>query len=399
MRLSGIALALTGAAVAFWVGKSEADLLLYPAGLAAMGLVVVCLLVVIAATFFVWDSVHDAPSSVPEQLETSHAQPTGFRFRWLAYWPLVEARMTWDEPERVEVALETSGRWVDEVVTPRERGRHARVVRRFTIEDVFGLCSISFPVAYNQSMRILPATAVAGADIASAQSFGDAFSHPAGRAEGDLIEMRGYGPGDPLRHILWKTFARTRRLLVRMPERAVAPRPITVSFLVAGPGDEATAATARLYLEKGLFGPDFVFSADGAEKPTSETHQALDQIVDSIRARGHGAEGIEALAGQVEAARLASCVVFAPPIDGPWRERVSAFAHRLPTPPTIVIGVDGTDEFDPKRTLSQRARHWILRGPPETPPTSAAALQALRVALEAEGLRVQILHRGSGEMM
>ena len=64
--------------------------------------------------------------------------------------------------------------------------------------------------------------------------------------------------GDPLRHILWKTFARTRRLLVRMPERAIAPQPITVAFLVAGEHDEPTASAARLYLERGLVGKFFL---------------------------------------------------------------------------------------------------------------------------------------------
>jgi hypothetical protein len=400
VRVSGLALAAVGALVAWKVGKTEADFLLYPAGLAAIGLVAINLAAVACGTFFVWESVRDADPAIPDELETNHPQRTGFRFRWLAYWPLVEARMVWDEPEEVEVKLDASSRWAEEIVRPRQRGRHARVIRRFTIEDVFGLCSFSFRVTYVHSVRVLPATAVAGAEIATAQSYGDAFSHPTGRAEGDLIEMRGYGPGDPMRFILWKTFARTRRLLVRMPERSVAPKPITVSFMVAGPGDEPTAATARLYLEKKLFGPDFVFSADGAEKPTSEVYEALEQIVDSVRARSRSAEGIEALAAQVDPARLASCVVFAPPVDGAWRERVSAFARKLPTPPTIVIGVDATDEEDLKQpALRRRVHHWLWRRDDDTPPLSAARLTALRAALEAEGLRVQVLHRGTGAML
>src|SRR4029079_3371216 len=98
-----------------------------------------------------------------------------------------------------------------------------------------------------------------------------AFSHPAGRQDGDLVEMRNYGVGDPMRHILWKTIARTHRPLVRTPERAIAPAPITVAFLVAGAADEPTAATARLYLERGMFGPDFLFAADGPAPPPHGT--------------------------------------------------------------------------------------------------------------------------------
>ena len=67
------------------------------------------------------------------------------------------------------------------------------------------------------------------AELAAGRASGDAVSHPAGRQEGELIEMRRYGPGDPLRHVLWKTYARTRRLLVRMHERAISPRPTTAA--------------------------------------------------------------------------------------------------------------------------------------------------------------------------
>src|SRR5206468_1000700 len=114
---------------------------------------------------------------------------------------------------------------------------------------------------------------------------------------------------------------------VRMPERAIAPQPITVAFMVAGACDEPTAATARLYLEKGMFGSDFLFSADGSGRPTRHTHEAIDQIIDSIGSRGDGAASLDQLAGQVESARLASAVVFAPPVDGPWRDRVAAFSR------------------------------------------------------------------------
>jgi Protein of unknown function DUF58 len=394
VRLPGLALAAAGTAVAWWVGKERVDYLLYPAGLAAAGLVGVAALGVLAAAFVLWRSLRQLPAGLPDALETTHATKTAFRFRRLRAWPLVEVRMAWESPTEVAVALVADGAAYEEVVTPRARGRHPEVTRRFVVEDIFGLCSFTFRRTWVTPIRILPAMAVAGAELAAAHSHGDAFSHPSGRAEGDLVEMRRYAHGDSMRHILWKTFARTRRLLVRMPERALAPKPITVAFLVAGAEDDATAATARLYLERGLFGPDFVFSADGAAKPTSQPHEAIDQIVDSGSQRDHGGHSLEALAAQVEAARLTSCVVFVPPVDGPWRERVTAFTRRLPAAPTVVIGVEGSLETHRPGLL----RRVFLR-PDEPPNPVGAALPKLRAALEADGLRVQVLHRTSGALL
>ena len=87
-------------------------------------------------------------------------------------------------------------------------------------------------------------------------------------------------------------------------------------------------------------------------------------------------------------------MVFVPPVDGPWRERVTAFSRRLPSAPTVVIGVEGSLE----ETRPGFLRRVFLR--PAAPPNQVvAALPKLRAALEAEGLRVQVLHRSSGALL
>ncbi len=64
-----------------------------------------------------------------------------------------------------------------------------------------------------------------------------------------------------------------------------------VAGAVAAPGDEPSASTARLFLEQGLLGQDFVFAADGAPRPTSSAAEALEQV---IRSRAHrGAQGAD----------------------------------------------------------------------------------------------------------
>ena len=391
VRLPGLALAALGLAVAMYVGKDQSDYLLYPAGIAAVGLVVLCLIVTLLASLVLRLSLRGAAAGAPDSLETTVPVHTGFRIKRLGGWPLVEIRMRWEEPEGMDVALEPHGRWLEEVITAGERGRHPRLQRVFTVEDVFGLTGTTFRKRWLHPLRVVTATATASGELAMTFGQGDAFSHPSGRAEGDMVEMRAYGHGDPLRYVLWKTFARTRRLLVRMPERSISPRPITVAFLVAGAGDEPTAATARLYLERGLLGPDFLFSADGAARPTAKTGEAVEQIVDSIRSRHDGAVSLPALAAQVEPARLGACVVFVPPVDGPWRERVLAFARRLPSPPTVVIGVEGAaPEAKP------RLRRWLVRNPQAA---TTNGVRHLRATLENEGMRVQVLHRQTGQVL
>ena len=63
---------------------------------------------------------------------------------------------------------------------------------------------------------------------------GEEFPHPMGLEDGDRVELRRYVPGDSARFIHWKVFGRTRKLMVRVPERALSRARRTVAYLVAG---------------------------------------------------------------------------------------------------------------------------------------------------------------------
>ena len=397
VRPRGVLLAGAGAWLAFRIGEREADLVLYPAGIAAIALVAVCALCVAAAALRLRLALRGTSAGIPLALETGSATRTDFVLRWLRAWPLVEARVAWDRPADVDVALEREPGGLREVVTARARGRHDQLVRRFTIEDTFGLCAIAFAVRWPVALRVLPAAAPAAPELVAGFGAGDAFSHPSGRAEGDLVEMRAYGHGDSMRHILWKVFARSRRLLVRLPERAIAPAPTTCAFLVAGPGDEPTCGVARLYLESARLGTDFVFCADGCAAPTRDRDAALDQIVDSSAAVGDSGSALDRHAAQIDPVRLSACVVFAPALDGTWRDRVVAFARRSAAAPTIIIGVDGALPGAPRSRLAR-----LLTRAPAPLALDARAytqIETLRAALESSGLRVQVVHRTHGTVV
>ena len=386
IRLRGLVLGAAGAYLAFAYGAREADYVLYAAGIVAMALVALCMVCVLLAALRVRLALRHVDAGIATELETGRETHTEFLFRWLGAWPLVDARIAW--PGVAHVALDGQR----EVVTPHARGRHERLIRRFTIEDMFGLCAVSFSVGWTVAYRVVPASAATGPELVAGYRSGDAFSHPSGRAEGDLVEMRAYGHGDSMRHILWKTFARSRRLLVRMPERAIAPSPTTCAVLITGPGDEPTCGVARFYLERGHFGTDFVFFADGCAGAAQTVDAAIDQIVDSAKAASTALDHAE----QLDPTRLAACVLFAPAIDGPWRDRVVAFARRIGASPTVIIGVDGNPT---ERTRSLAARLITADPPLDVDAQAYARIATLREALESEGLRVQLVHRTQGTIV
>ena len=221
---------------------------------------------------------------------------------------------------------------------------------------------------------------------------GDTYSHPSGAEEGDLVETRRYGPGDPCRLILWKTYARTRRLLVRVPERALAPARNVVAYLVAGDGDEPTASIAREFIEAA--GIDVVFQADGAERAARDREEGLEQLVDSVEHRSRGAEGLEPLLATLGRERLDGCVLFVPGRMGAWFERVRWFVAGLSVRPTLVTSVDGTVEEGRPGPLSR-----LLHRRPTAGGASLEGLPELYDALSGLGGTVLVVHSPTGRLL
>jgi hypothetical protein len=224
-------------------------------------------------------------------------------------------------------------------------------------------------------------------------SAGEGFSHPSGEPVGELIEMRRYGAGDSMRHILWKTFARTRRLLVRTPERAILPQPSSAAYLVSGPGDEAVASTARYFVEAGMLGKDAIFSAEGAVGPAQHDEEALDQIIASAAYKDQGGQGLTAFSRQVGLQQLGNCVLFAPSSPGAWVGRVAQFARTLPQKATVIIAIDSSLE---SRQPSRWAR-WIWGAPTST--SAARDLPELVDELARTGLDVRVVHTPTGHVL
>jgi len=390
----GAGVALLGFWLSQRVGRHKLDQVLYSAGLLALALVALAVLGVLLGALVLWPQLRRATRRQPElDLETGMTGSTGLELSSLRIWPLLELRLVWEEPEAVLVTLTPRLRGAEETVRPLLRGEASQVVRRFILCDIFGFARLGLASRSPARVRVSPRRARLTAHVTQRFLGGDALSWPSGPAEGELIEMRRYVHGDPLRHVLWKAFARTRKLLVRTPERAITPLPSAIAYFVPGLEDEPVASAARYFVEEGLLGQGFLFAAEGAAEPTGDSAQALEQIIRSVRYRRQGGEGLNGFLARLEEGRRRSCLFFVPPVAGPWLDRVALAARQAPGA-RVITAVDGS--LGPGAAPGWR--RWLFAEAEDGEAARRALGKVLRRLILA-GFEVHVLHRPSGELL
>ena len=168
---------------------------------------------------------------------------------------------------------------IDNITFPH-RGIWKISALHLTIADTLGLSAISWTIPISGMCEILPPINPIRPlpIIASSTREGDDTSFVAERT-GDLFDTKQYDPSDGVKRILWKSYARSRTLIVRRPEPAQIPDGEVAIFLVANNRQDFVAGAAESYIEflhrnnvKVLFG------GAGSEIPnyfTSETEKIL----------------------------------------------------------------------------------------------------------------------------
>jgi hypothetical protein len=393
---SGLVVAASLAALIKWVALPKQDRVLL--ALALCGLVFEALSLLMVVTTAVWLRVRPQgnPSGVL-RAEVGVPFRTGHALGLAAWNPLVRIELHWRAPAPARAVLVAEGLRLVEEVTAEHRGDANAVIRRFVVADVLHLARVRFDRSQTCSVAVLPARGPSPRPVVLPQlTNGDQLGHPSGRHEGDLIEMRRYAPGDPLKLVLWKLYGRTGRLLVRTPERALSPSESTLAYFIAGEADEASAGVARGFLETGALGTEVTFSADGATERTRTPGEAVHQVARSVEAREQGAVRLSSFLSDGEAEGIRACVLFAPGRPGHWLDRtVRALAGR-PGPVRVFVGVDGL------RSTATHAglRRWVVRGDRE-PRRSADVGQvgAVVAQLEAAGALVCVVDRVSGRVL
>ncbi|MDH5491195.1 MAG: DUF58 domain-containing protein [Myxococcales bacterium] len=374
------------------------DLVFLVLGYGALGLSLLSLVGMLIGALVVWIRLRRPSPAEPLRLETGRSTPTGFETGSLRWLPLVQMRWEWEQPGGFLVRAEPLAGRVHETIVATERGHHQGLRRRVIVQDAFGLARMALRFDDPRELEVVPHLGALGRmPPLISLSGGDERPHPMGIDDGDRTEMRRYVPGDPARFIHWKAFSRTRKLIVRMPERALSRARRTVAYLVAGPDDESSAAAARAALGSGIFAEQWVFGADGSAAVASRLEEALPLIVRSRSERERGGRGLEPFLMQAERTGPASAILFVPPVPGPWLEKVCAsLAHRRDRS-RVVIGVDGLAP-EPRGGLRALLTRLLIRA--ERPEASSPeALEQVLDALAATRVEVTVLDRVTGKAL
>ncbi len=347
---------------ALWIwGFGEIDLLLLALGATGIAVVVAATGMVAIGAGWLRRGLRRtvAESKGQRRWETGTWLRTGLAVGDWRSVPWIQVDVCWERPSGAEARLVPEDGALIEQVCPEQRWLMPDVLRIWTVKDVFGLAAISVRDVRPLTSWVLPAVGrLREAPIVTALTGADGIPWPSGTPEGDRMEIRRYGPGDSARDVMWNVYARTRQLHVRLRERAVDPSRRLVAYLVAGSGDEASAAAARVALETGGFGDEWTFGADGTPGGQTELVAALEAVA---RSGGHEGEcGVQRFLEDVDLGEDAACVVFVPPRLGPWAGAVAGTMARLPGRVSIVIGVD---RLKPARPTVARWRRFAFERP------------------------------------
>lgn len=415
-----LVLGLCAAALWRW-GFGALDLVVFVFGVA--GVVLFALSTLLIGTSALWlRRKSGGARRTLQTLEAGTPLDTGFRLPALARVPLVKVEWEWVRPDGVECrqVLDDDG-LLREVAVARRRCRVQAVERRFTVRCAFGLSRMAWRSAESADLTILPEVGRLGSmEVLQSISSAEGLPHPSGRPEGDRMEIRRYVPGDSVRHILWKTYARTRTLNVRTPERSVDPSERTVAYLLTGPGDEPAAAAARVALERGLLGEAWLFGCDGSPRGTDRLDEALLQIAasgswrpeeqhagdpsDTDRSAGDPSTGLVRFLESPEVLGERHVVIFAPALPRgqaqgsrdarlpAWTETTLAALGRLGVTADFVLGTDGVSRRGPV-PLWQRL---LWADPDAGDAVSSADLDRLLHHLGRSGFGALLVDRSSG---
>ncbi len=342
-----ITLGLTAYALNVY-GYGAMDLVVFSLAICALTILIFSLFCSVISGIFIQRRIRASLKQLsgsiePIKVEAGYPNETGFRLPALNYFPLVKLtwRITYPDFVETRVRVSTDGQLVEEII-PEKRCKIDRVSRQFTVSDVLGFCRYSWQQNQQISCTALPRTnTVKALPLLRSLTAEDGIPNPSGDPDGDRMEIRPYVPGDSVRNIMWKVYARNRQLNVRLAEKSVFHSNRTVAYLLSSENDEAAAAVARVAVETGALGDDWAFSADGSEIPADTVPSALDAIARSRAIENPHGYGLDAFLQQTAAQAAVHCIVFAAAEFAPWFEALKKTIARFPGRFSLVLATDG----------------------------------------------------------
>ena len=289
----------------------------------------------------------------------------------LKIWPIpfIEIDIKWLDPPQIEVVCKHDFFELREYIKPKQRCSVETVKRRITVKDILGLASLSWNDEQQVKVKIFPAKgSMKDTTVTFSMSGGEDISDPFGSPEGDLIEMRKYVPGDSSRSILWKVFARSRKLVVRMPERALTAKPRTCAYLVAGDEDENSASMAKYMLQGNLLGNNWCFGADNCSGTTETLSGAMDFLASSGNRPVKGCN-LASFLNDANKRGYHNCFVFIPASVGPWLNDAKRAAQNTHLQITWVMGFNFNME-EAEQPRKKWERYVFMDNPEQKAPPS-----------------------------
>lgn len=337
--LTGLAVLALCAGGFWYVGILHKDVILLPATIGIAVVVLLMMLAVGVGGLIVrkrWSSLSGDQAVV--RLVVDIPRETDIKLS-IPFIPFIEVSWQWTTPEKIDATTQYGWKGVAETALAKRRCLYDGITRSLKIADVLGMASIKWQAAAPTKVYALPAEGpLSDQRILASLSGGEDLSDPYGDPQGDLIEMRQYVPGDSARAIIWKVYARNRRVMVRMPEKALTAKPRTCAYMVSGAGDEASASIARTILQQNLLGTGWCFGADG----TPGCAKNLTSALECLSRSGNPdlpPTGLMSFLRESEAQGFQSCLIFIPSTVGPWLKQVQSAVKQQRMKITWILGM------------------------------------------------------------
>lgn len=330
----GLGSILVGAWVYTTFGEAEQDYLLYMSGFAFSLFALFFVLLAYIERWRLKRELAEQERLHSVKVEVGQDLLTGFTLPSIPINPLFQIKVTWYKPTAREYHLELFGGRLNELIKPKRRGKVHEVHRQVVLEDIFGFTSLRWFEVQACDINVYPQQTPSNELSLRRPQQGDDFYDPIGEPHGDLVEMRRYEDGDPLKLVMWRVFARSRQLVVRAPERALAEKRDLVAYFMADPSDEASASTARSYLDAGLLGEDYIFIADGCQGQARNHSQVMDHLLSS--AKGESLSALTELTS-LPVQQQRGVIVFASAQSS--GEDLLKVITALPSPPLVILSL------------------------------------------------------------
>jgi hypothetical protein len=383
--------------LALWFqGGRQQDLVFLAIGISGCLVLLLMLLLVTVSAFLLRLRCRRFPTQRELLIECGTERESQYRIPISPWVPLVECSWTWKSPPQVETRNRLDHSMCREILLPHRRGLYEAIERRFVVKDVLGLNSIGWVGHEATEIRFMPAMwAMKSLRLLEGLVGGNDLSDPRGALEGDRIDMRQYAPGDAPRTIMWKVYARTRRLMVRVPERAVASRRRVCAYFVAGADDEPAAGFMRAVLESGFLGDDWRFGADGSAGFARQTDEALTLLMKSANFSSESITAFPAFFAQAQKDGFSSCLLVLPPTDGPWSSTILATLARSTLP---VHAYTAVEKLPAAGSATNAVERFFCRSR-QSEIGHAPNLAWMSRAFESCGTPVFVVERSSGSVL